>query len=108
MGNNRLGIVLILVGMSFFSIQDVIIKLVILEASLLQILVFRALLGSIILLGFLYFTKREISFDNVKINDTPNIKVDEFINKYNLSKNKILNKITFKNFVNNLLGAYAS
>ena len=46
--------------MSFFSIQDVIIKLVILEASLLQILVFRALLGSIILLGFLYFTKREI------------------------------------------------
>ena len=54
------------------------------------------------------FTKREISFDNVKINDTPNIRVDEFINKYNLSKNKILNKITFKNFVNNLLGAYAS
>ena len=27
---------------------------------------------------------------------------------YNLSKNKILNKITFKNFVNNLFGAYAS
>ena len=25
-----------------------------------------------------------------------------------LSKNKILNKITFKNFVNNLFGAYAS
>ena len=54
------------------------------------------------------FTKREMSFDNVKINDTPNIKVDEFINKYNLNKNKILNKITFKNFVNNLLGVYAS
>ena len=54
------------------------------------------------------FTKREISFDNIKINDVPNIKIDEFINKYNLSKNKILNKITFKNFVNNLFGAYAS
>ena len=54
------------------------------------------------------FTKREISFDNVKINDLPNIKIDEFINEYNSSKNKILNKITFKNFVNNLFGAYAS
>ena len=54
------------------------------------------------------FTKREISFDNIKINDVPNIKIDEFINKYNLSKNKILNKITFKNFVNNLFEAYAS
>ena len=60
MGNDRLGILLILLGMSFFSIQDVLIKLVILEASLLQILVFRALLGSIILICFLYFTKREI------------------------------------------------
>ena len=60
MGNDRLGILLILLGMSFFSIQDVLIKLIILDASLLQVLVFRALLGSIILLCFLYFTKREI------------------------------------------------
>ena len=35
------------------------------------------------------FTKREISFDNVKINDLPNIEVDEFINEYNSSKIKI-------------------
>ena len=54
------------------------------------------------------FTQKEISFDNIKINDVPNIKIDEFINKYNLSKKKILNKITFKNFVNNLFEAYAS
>ena len=54
------------------------------------------------------FMQKDISFDNVKINDVPNIKIDEFINKYNLSKKKILNKITFKNFVNNLFEAYAS
>ncbi len=52
------------------------------------------------------FTQKEISFDNVKIDDMPNIKIDEFINNYNLSKNKILNKITFKNFVNNFFGNY--
>tara|TARA_Y200000002_G_scaffold26912_1_gene20232 strand:+ start:185 stop:1120 length:936 start_codon:yes stop_codon:yes gene_type:complete len=60
MGNDRLGILLILLGMSFFSIQDVLIKFVILDASLLQILVLRAFLGSIILASFLYFTKRPI------------------------------------------------
>ena len=55
MGKDRLGILLILLGMSFFSIQDVLIKIIILDASLLQILVFRAALGTIILVCFLYF-----------------------------------------------------
>ena len=62
MGKDRLGILLILLGMSFFSIQDVLIKIIILDASLLQILVFRAFLGTIILACFLYFTKRSINF----------------------------------------------
>ena len=62
MGKDRLGILLILLGMSFFSIQDVLIKIIILDASLLQILVFRAFLGTIILACFLYFTKRPINF----------------------------------------------
>tara|TARA_A100000164_G_scaffold320830_1_gene303174 strand:+ start:65 stop:595 length:531 start_codon:yes stop_codon:yes gene_type:complete len=62
MGKDRLGILLILFGMSFFSIQDVLIKIIILDASLLQILVFRAFLGTIILVCFLYFTKRSINF----------------------------------------------
>ena len=62
MGKDRLGILLILLGMSFFSIQDVLIKIIILDASLLQILVFRAFLGTIILAVFLYFTKRSINF----------------------------------------------
>ena len=52
------------------------------------------------------FTEKEISFDNVKIDNKPSTEVDEFINKYNLSKNKILNKITFKNFINSLFKAY--
>ena len=60
LSSDRLGIVLILVGMSLFSIQDVLIKLIILEASLIQILVCRAFLGSIVLICFLYFTKRPI------------------------------------------------
>ena len=62
MGKDRLGILLILLGMSFFSIQDVLIKIIILDASLLQILVFRAFLGTIILACFLYLTKRSINF----------------------------------------------
>ena len=60
LSSDRLGIVLILVGMSLFSIQDVLIKLIILKASLIQILVCRAFLGSIVLICFLYFTKRPI------------------------------------------------
>ena len=58
--NDRLGILLILIGMSFFCVQDVLIKYIILEVSLIQILVFRAFLGSIILISFLYMTKRPI------------------------------------------------
>ena len=60
MSNDRLGILLILVGMSFFSFQDLLIKFIILKASLIQILVFRAFLGSFILINFLYFTKKPI------------------------------------------------
>ena len=58
--NDRVGILLILIGMSFFCVQDVLIKYIILEVSLIQILVFRAFLGSIILISFLYMTKRPI------------------------------------------------
>ena len=65
MGNDRLGILLILIGMSFFCVQDVLIKLIILEASLIQILVFRALLGSVIIISFLYITKRPIKLGSV-------------------------------------------
>jgi len=62
MSEDRYGILLILLGMSFFSVQDVLIKLIIIESSVFQIMVFRAFFGSVILILFLYFTNREIKF----------------------------------------------
>ena len=55
MENERLGILLILLGISLFCVQDIFIKLIITNTSILQILVFRAILGFILLTGFLYF-----------------------------------------------------
>ena len=49
--------------------------------------------------------KSKIIFDNVKLNKKSSSKGDEFINKFN-SKNMTLNKILFKNFVNNFFDAY--
>tara|TARA_B100001250_G_C19786920_1_gene784626 strand:- start:1467 stop:1952 length:486 start_codon:yes stop_codon:yes gene_type:complete len=62
MSNDRYGILLILLGMTFFSVQDVLIKLIIIEVLVFQIMVFRAFFGSVILILFLYFTNREIKF----------------------------------------------
>tara|TARA_Y100000768_G_scaffold360973_1_gene318638 strand:- start:96 stop:713 length:618 start_codon:yes stop_codon:yes gene_type:complete len=53
------------------------------------------------------FDKRKITFDNVKINDKPNLKIQKFIDKFNSNENKMLNKILFKNFVSNFFGIYA-
>ncbi len=49
--NNR-GIVLVIVAMTVFSIQDVIIKLLSDDVSLFQILFYRSLLGVLLILGF--------------------------------------------------------
>ena len=58
-------------------------------------------------LDFVYnFDQKKISFDNVKIDDKSNTNIDEFINNYNDAKEKIFNKITFKNFINNFFNAY--
>ena len=62
MESERLGILLILLGMSLFSIQDIFIKLIIYDTSILQILVFRALLGIVFLTGYLYLNKKEITY----------------------------------------------
>ena len=50
---------------------------------------------------------KKISFDNVRINNVPNLKVQKFLEDFNSNGNKILNKITFKNFVSNFFDAYA-
>ena len=62
MESERLGILLILFGMSLFCIQDIFIKLIINDTSILQILVFRAFLGFIFLTGYLYINKKKITY----------------------------------------------
>ena len=62
MESERLGILLILLGMSLFSIQDIFIKLIIHDTSILQILVFRALLGIVFLTGYLILSKGKLTY----------------------------------------------
>ena len=57
---------------------------------------------------FVYnFIQKKISFDNVKIDNMSNEKIDEFINQFDQRGTKVFNKITFKNFLNNFFGIYA-
>ena len=53
------------------------------------------------------FDKRKITFDNVKIDNKPNLKIQKFIDKFNSNENKMLNKILFKNFVSSFFVTYA-
>jgi len=53
------------------------------------------------------FDKRKISFDNIKIDNKPNLKIQKFIDKFNSNENKMLNKILFKNFVSSFFVTYA-
>ena len=62
--DNRLGIILIIIGMSFFAVQDILIKSMAPEASLMQILFFRGLIGTLLLTIFFYFTGRKINFSS--------------------------------------------
>ena len=62
MNNNIKGILLVIVGMLFFIIQDTLIKLTVNDLSLLQILVFRATVGTIILVCYLIYKKQNIVF----------------------------------------------
>tara|TARA_B100001109_G_scaffold100658_1_gene82091 strand:- start:153 stop:503 length:351 start_codon:yes stop_codon:yes gene_type:complete len=59
-------------------------------------------------IDFIYnFDQKTINFDNVKIDKKSNDKIEEYIDDYNLTKQKILNKITLKNFINNFFNNYA-
>ena len=62
MSENQIGISCIIFGMFFFSIQDLLIKTVGLDVSLIQIIVSRAAIGIIFLSIFLYFSGRKIYF----------------------------------------------
>ena len=59
-------------------------------------------------IDFVYnFNKKEISFDNVKIDNDADTNLQEFLDRFNSSKNRVFNKITFKNFINNFFSIYA-
>ena len=62
MNNNIKGLILIIFGMLFFIVQDTLIKLTVNDLSLLQILVFRATVGIIILICYLLYKKEDIVF----------------------------------------------
>ena len=62
MNNNQIGVILIILGMLFFSIQDAIIKHIVSNTSLVQIMVCRSIVGCLILIVFLFLSKRSINF----------------------------------------------
>ena len=59
-------------------------------------------------IDFVYnFNKKNISFDNVKIDGASSSKLEKYINSFNKKENRIFNKITFKNFIYNFFSSYA-
>ena len=62
MNNNIKGLILIIIGMLFMITQDVLIKYIIQDASLMQILVFRSVIGIILLCIYLIYSKQPIYF----------------------------------------------
>ena len=63
MNNNFKGLVLIIIGMLFFIVHDTLIKLTVNDLSLLQILVFRAIVGSSI------YTPSDVKTTKLIVND---------------------------------------
>lgn len=59
-------------------------------------------------IDFVYsFNKKEINFDNAKIDNNSNIDLQKFLDDFNSREIRLFNKITFKNFVNNFFDVYA-
>ena len=52
------------------------------------------------------FNEEKITFDNLRIDNQSNKKIEEIISNFNSKSKKFFNKVTFKNFVNNILTAY--
>ena len=58
-------------------------------------------------LDFVYnLSQEKINFDNVKIDNKANIKVDNFINEFIFQNNGFFNRVTFRNFVKNFFNVY--
>jgi len=52
------------------------------------------------------FNDEKITFDNLRIDDRSNKKIEEIVSNFNSKSKKFFNKVTFKNFVNDILAAY--
>ncbi len=52
------------------------------------------------------FNEEKISFDNLRIDNKSNKKIEEIVSNFNSKSKKFFNKVTFKNFVNDILQAY--
>ncbi len=50
--------------------------------------------------------EEKITFDNLRIDNKSNKKIEEIISNFNSNSKKFFNKVTFKNFVNDILAAY--
>ena len=61
MNDDKLGIIFILIGMSLFSAQDILIRSLSDVGSLIQIMTVRGICGGLILIGFLKYTARPVS-----------------------------------------------
>ncbi len=64
MNNNQVGVILIILGMLFFSIQDAMIKNIVSNTSLVQIIVCRSIVGCLLLSVFLFLSKRSINLSS--------------------------------------------
>ncbi len=58
--NNPKGIILVLFGMAFFSVQDALIKYVHQDTSLYELYLLRTVIAAILLLTFLIITKKKL------------------------------------------------
>ena len=52
------------------------------------------------------FFEEKITFDNLRIDNKSNKKIEAIVSNFNSKSQKFFNKVTFKNFVNNILLAY--
>ena len=58
-------------------------------------------------LDFVYnFNKNKFTFDNVKVDNKSNDKLNKFFDDFNSNDKKFFNKISFKNFVNSFFSSY--
>ena len=52
------------------------------------------------------FNEEKITFDNLRIDNKSNKKIEKIISNFNSNSKRLFNKVTFKNFVNDILIAY--